>query len=802
MEKVGQTGIDKWKVAKFAIGMFCFVLAIFTFLSLFSFLFTWKKDQSLATDPELMANGLKAANWCGNLGFRWSYLLFVQLFGLGAFAIPFFFGVMGMFFWRVRGVRPLRWLFVTLLGAIVLSESVTFICSVFHWDNLFVSGAGGSYGFYVNRWLVSMLGMAGTAVLAVFLLVLWIALLNHNVIRAFDEFIDRTFIPFEPERPVRPAREPKPRKEKPQRKRSKAEPVETVSEEPPRDDEAFAAAAVSAVAAKPAAAATADGQNAPQQAYVDADGIPTEVDSDLSWIYSMPEDERKRLFDPRLELSRYQCPSLSLLKSYRDRWYEVTHEEQEENKRRIVKTLQSYKISVEKISVKVGPTVTLYSITLSEGIRIAQVRRLEEDIAVSLGAKGVRVITLADAIGIEVANARLSTVPLQTVLNSPEFKNPNMELPIALGLTVNREPFVFDLQKMPHLLIAGATGMGKSVGLNAIIASLLFTKHPAELKFVMVDPKKVELSSYSKLANHFLAMMPDAEEPIITETQRVIYTLKSLCIEMDNRYELLKMAGVRKIQEYNKKFLERRLNPQKGHQYLPYIVLIIDEFADLISTAGHEVEEPIARLAAKARAVGIHLIVATQRPTTDVITGTIKANFNSRIAFRVMSMVDSKTIIDQPGANRLIGQGDLLMMGSGIDLTRVQCAFIDTPEIDSIADAIASQNGYRHPAYLPEVPVEQEEGARDMGDMSKTDPLFEEAARIVVSSGQGSTSMLQRKLSLGYNRAGRIVDQLEAAGIVSPIENGRRTVLISDLDSLDRILAALNQAGQDNDLLF
>ena len=425
----------------------------------------------------------------------------------------------------------------------------------------------------------------------------------------------------------------------------------------------------------------------------------------------------------------------------------------------------------------------------------AAVKRLEEDIAMSMAAKGVRVLVLEGAIGIEVANERASVVPLKMILNSPQYreKSAKMELPIALGITVTNEPFFVDLAKMPHLLVAGATGQGKSVGLNCIITSLLFAKHPAEMKFVMVDPKKVELDFYRKLEKHYLAELPDAEEAVITDTTKVVHTLKSLCIEMEERYELLRKAGTRKITEYNEKFLNRRLNPLKGHKFLPYIVVVIDEFADLLMTAGREIEEPIARLAQKARAVGIHLVIATQRPTTDVITGTIKANINSRIAFKVNSAVDSKTIIDTSGAQRLIGRGDMLVIYPGEEMVRVQCALIDTAEIDRITEFIGQQRGYDHAFYLPEYVEEGEEGAASSVNLTKRDGLFEEAAKIVVQTQQGSTSLLQRKLNLGYNRAGRLIDQLEAAGIVGPSNGSKsRDVLVTDFDTLDRIIMSLD----------
>ena len=498
-------------------------------------------------------------------------------------------------------------------------------------------------------------------------------------------------------------------------------------------------------------------------------------------------------FDPRLDLSSYQAPPLTLLEDYKDKWYVVTREELEKNNRQIVKTLANYKIGITKISARVGPTVTLYEIVPAPGVRVAQIKRLEEDIQLSLAAKGVRVVTLpgTNAIGIEVANEKPSTVSMLSVLDDEKFKQQSYDLPVALGMTITNDVMHFDLAKMPHLLVAGATGQGKSVGLNAILTSLLYYKHPSEMKLVLVDPKKVELSLYSKLEKHFLAQLPDADEPVITDTQKVVYTLKSLCMEMDARYDLLKLAYVRNIKEYNEKFLSRKLNPLKGHRFLPYIVVVIDEFADLLMTAGKEIEEPIARLAQLARAIGIHLVIATQRPTTSVITGNIKANFPARIAFMVRSSVDSRTILDQTGANQLIGRGDMLISIGG-ELTRVQCAFIDTKEVERVVDFIAEQRGYTTAHYLPEYVGEDKEDDGGVGevDLNRRDSLFEDAAKLVVMHQQGSTSLIQRKMNLGYNRAGRIMDQLEAAGIVGPYEGSKaRQVLVGDLSELDARLA-------------
>lgn len=500
-------------------------------------------------------------------------------------------------------------------------------------------------------------------------------------------------------------------------------------------------------------------------------------------------------YDPHLDLKDYQMPSLDILRDWEEKNVRVTKEELIENKDRIVKTLRDYGIEIVGISASPGPTVTLYEIKPAPGVRISKIKSLEDDIALSLAALGIRIIAPIpgkSAVGIEVPNAKPQIVSMKTMLSSDQFVNSGkMELPIALGKTISNEPYVTDLAKMPHLLMAGATGTGKSVGLNAIIASLLYKKHPSELKFVMVDPKKVELSLYSKIERHYLAKMPDETDAIITDVKKVVRTLNSLCIEMDQRYDLLKQAGVRKITEYNDKFKKRRLNPQNGHRYLPYIVLVIDEFADLIMTAGKEVELPICRLAQLARAVGIHLIIATQRPTTNIITGTIKTNFPARIAFRVTSAIDSRTILDTGGANQLIGRGDMLISLAGSDMVRIQCALIETEEIDQLADQIGMQRGYPDGFILPEYLDENEAPNKDF-DPRQKDAMFEECARLVVASQFGSTSLLQRKLQLGYNRAGRIMDQLEAAGIVGPYNGSKaREVLVKDEVSLQDILRSL-----------
>lgn len=766
------------------LGLLCVAVTVIVTASLISYAFSWKADYSLKTDPQMWRETVQTQNICGKMGYLISDFLVGKLFGLGAYCIPVFLVALTVACFRIRKVKLLRTFLLCLMGCIVISLAAAYVSGF--WDKFVLStGAGGSYGYFANKWLGSTVGRLGAGLIIGLLLILWLVLCSRKVALAIDNLIYRTF-----------HRNPK---EEAVEEDSRFEDTFVLGE--PEDEPSVSISVEDTVPAyEPAVPEEPEevidlGVEEKPAAGIASDVKITVEQGGFNPEENIGEDDMDHLYNPRLDLSKYEFPSVSLLDDYRDKWYEISLDEMERNKNRIVHTLGTYKIRVDSISAKKGPTVTLYKIRLAEGTRIAQVKKLEEDIAMSLAAKGVRVLVLEDAIGIEVANEKPSVVPLKMILNSPQYreKSAKMELPVALGITVTNEPFFLDLAKMPHLLVAGATGMGKSVGLNAIIASLLYAKHPSEMKFVMVDPKKVELDFYAALEKHYLAVLPDADEVIITDTTKVVHTLRSLCTEMDERYDLLRDGGVRKITEYNEKFLNRMLNPLKGHKYLPYIVVVIDEFADLLMTAGREIEEPIARLAQKARAVGIHLVIATQRPTTDVITGTIKANFNSRIAFKVNSGVDSKTIIDSSGAQRLIGRGDMLVLYPGSDMVRVQCALIETAEIERITKFIGNQRGYSHPFWLPEYHDESEESAAGSVNLTKRDALFEEAAKILVQTQQGSTSMLQRKLNLGYNRAGRLVDQLEAAGIVGPANGSKsRDVLVSDFDTLDRILESLD----------
>ncbi len=797
-------------------GLTSFAIAVYTLVSLLSYLFTWAADQSLFADNNVLGTMVSVENDGGKIGLVWADFLISKLFGLGAFIIPVFFGGVSLFCLKIRKIRILRFFFISLFGCIIVSVAFSYIFSFTSLDSWFGNGAGGSYGHYVTEWLKEMLGNIGAAAVVFIALIGWTITINYRIVSKFNAWIDKITTP-------------RPKKEKPKKsvvqeiKVSGNTDIEENTDLPSNEqlEVAFENEAIKKREDVPFEVRDELEEEEGDDDIIDLSGgevkieEPQETESELEvistpdapvvndiaeevpqpkkeddFLSELSEDELRTLFDPRLDLSSYEAPHLGLLEDYKDKWYEVSREELEKNKNQIVRTLRNFKIEIQRIAARVGPTVTLYEIVPAPGVKVSAIKRLEADIQLSLAARGVRVVALpgTNAIGIEVANEKPSVVSMLSVLDDPSFKEAKYDLPVALGKTITNEVLSFDLAKMPHLLVAGATGQGKSVGLNAILTSLLYKKHPSELKLVLVDPKKVELSLYSKLEKHFLAQLPDADEPVITDTQKVEYTLKSLCSEMDSRYDLLKIAGVRNIKEYNEKFLQRRLNPMKGHRFLPYIVVIIDEFADLLMTAGKNIEEPIARLAQLARAIGIHLVIATQRPTTTVITGNIKANFPARIAFMVRSSIDSKTILDEVGANQLIGRGDMLI-STGADLKRVQCALIETKEVERIVDFIGDQRGYTTPYYLPEYTGEDNgDSGATVGavDLAKRDALFEEAAKLVVMHQQGSTSLIQRKMNLGYNRAGRIMDQLEVAGIVGPFEGSKaRQVLILDLTELD-----------------
>ncbi len=769
----------KDKRLKIIFGIAITIFSLFLMVAMISYLFTWKSDQSFLKENVFSSPEISVENWSGKSGAWLADLLINRGFGIASFSIPLILSLIGLVFLNIPVNRLFRRIIITSVITIYLSVLLGYFFDI---SNGFLgSGPGGRHGLYVSRWLNAFMGKLGTGfLLAVFLFGMIIFTNEHAL-----EWIKRTLA-----RILKLSHGKDDAYDRKESLTGLSEDNETADEQD--DDLVF-----ETEFPRPESENT---ENPKDWDNVQQDEEQHDDDFEIERTTEEDQTEEDMLnleledYDPTLELSDYKLPTLDLLEKHDEGNSSVTNEELISNKNKIVETLAHYKIQIDKIKATIGPTVTLYEIVPAPGVRIARIKNLEDDIALSLSALGIRIIAPIPGkgtIGIEVPNQKPEIVSMRSILGSRKFQESDHELAIAIGKTISNETYVFDLAKMPHLLIAGATGQGKSVGLNAIIASLLYKKHPAQIKFVLVDPKKVELTLYSKLENHFLAKIPDTEEPIITDTQKVIYTLNSLTIEMDQRYLLLKLAQVRNIKEYNQKFIKRRLNPEKGHRYLPYIVLIIDEFADLIMTAGREVEVPLARLAQVARAVGIHLVIATQRPTTNIITGSIKANFPARIAFRVTSMIDSRTIIDIPGANQLVGRGDMLM-APGSDITRLQCAFIDIPEIERITDYIHSQAGFSTPFYLPEYTGEGEGDLLEI-DLSKKDPLFDDAARLVVTHQSGSTSLLQRKFSIGYNRAGKIMDQLEAAGIVGPPEGSKpRQVFYTDMTSLEHYLLSLN----------
>ena len=738
------------------------LLALLLTIAFVSYLYSWKADYS--TLGALTDRTVVAQNVLNKLGALISHFFIYQGVGLGAFLIPYLIGLSGykLFFnGSTKGlISSWAWGIAHILW--------TCLAFGYVWTEFPI--LSGIIGFEIHSFAVIYIGRLGLLAILSFLflcfivielgwtpekMALWFQSLKKTETQKTNEEIADEGIEID---------------------------LDSVSKAPPSTENSEEEIALD------------NSTDKEETAVLDTDPIAMEIEAPVE--ESVEEElsktlvEKQGFFDPTLELSNFKRPGIDLLKDYGDSGITINQEELEANKNKIVDTLNNYKIGIANIKATIGPTVTLYEIVPDAGIRISKIKNLEDDIALSLSALGIRIIAPIPGkgtIGIEVPNQKPSIVSMRSVISASKFQNAEMELPIALGKTISNETFVVDLAKMPHLLMAGATGQGKSVGLNAVLTSLLYKKHPAEVKFVLVDPKKVELNIYNKIERHYLAKLPDTEEAIITDNTKVINTLNSLCIEMDNRYELLKNAMCRNLKEYNKKFRERKLNPNEGHSYLPYIVLVVDEFADLIMTAGKEVETPIARLAQLARAIGIHLIIATQRPSVNVITGIIKANFPARIAFRVTSKIDSRTILDSGGADQLIGRGDMLYT-QGNELTRIQCAFVDTPEVERIAAYVGGQKGYADAHLLPEYVGEESQSNLDI-DISERDALFREAAEVIVTAQQGSASLLQRKLKLGYNRAGRIIDQMEAAGVVGPFEGSKaRQVLVSDFAALDRLL--------------
>ena len=795
------TGFDMFKNEKlnFIVGLILLSLGIFMIVAFVSFINTGNIDLSMIESPrpgEVMNEKGEFVNSCGSLGAYIAYFFMKRCFGLAAFAIPFFLILASLKMMRVYTIVLSKWFLGTSIVMIWASVTLAKFLSPIFTDSCY--NPGGDHGKYACQWTENLVGAPGLTALLLITAIAFLTYLSMETIYVIRKILNPSLIFNKVKFEVSGG------------KHEDVANMEIITTQP--DPKVFDDPEQQTVECDSDNTNENKVDNTPiddiKKETTDENVAPEEEDGDIKLDVEEMKDEVKasgkslvtvgnkemEAYDPKLDLENYRYPTLDLLKHYdNDGKPYIDMEEQNANKNRIVEVLRNFGVEISSIKATVGPTITLYEITPAQGVRISKIRNLEDDIALSLSALGIRIIAPIPGkgtIGIEVPNAKPNIVSMESILNSKKFQESQMELPCAVGKTITNEVFMFDLAKIPHLLVAGATGQGKSVGLNAIITSLLYKKHPAELKIVLIDPKKVEFSIYTPLEKHFLAMVPDeGAEPIITDVTKVVRTLNSLCKEMDTRYDLLKLAGARNIKEYNKKFKDRQLNPQNGHKFMPYIVVVIDEFGDLIMTAGKEIELPIARIAQLARAVGIHMVIATQRPTTTIITGNIKANFPGRIAFKVSAMIDSKTILDRPGANQLIGRGDMLFL-NGNEPVRVQCAFVDTPEVERINQFIAQQQGYVTPFELPEPDTGDGEmgGAADV-DMQHLDPLFEDAARVIVLSQSGSTSLIQRKFSIGYNRAGRIMDQMEKAGIVGVASGSKpREVLIQDEMSLENLL--------------
>lgn len=807
------SGILKSGTLRFVIGITMVAVSILMGLAFTSYFATGKEDQSIldhASRDETFDINNNIDNLIGPWGAKVADFLMNGCFGIPAYLIPVFLLLAGVALMRIYRVRLLKWFFNFTYIMVWFSVCLAFIenytpLAILPDDYNFIH-PGGMHGDYICRYLTSQVGIPGLAIILVLSAILYGVYLTTRTIALVRAI-------FHPKTKLAELGKDLPAYQQENSEEDTEEETENTTEEDtdpipaPEDPKEVTIdltpgidpATGQPVATTPSVPVTPeDTTAAPETPVSEKNTVSSPTTTDGLIINPTNEEEKATAeqmapYNPRLDLENYKFPTISLLDRREDTAPTVNMAEQNANKERITTVLKTFGVEISSIRATIGPTVTLYEITPAEGVRIAKIRNLEDDIALSLSAMGIRIIAPIPGkgtIGIEVPNKNPHIVSMESILNSKKFQETKFELPIALGKTITNEVYMTDLAKAPHILVAGATGQGKSVGLNAIITSLLYKKHPSELKFVMVDPKKVEFSIYAPIEKHFLAKVADDDEdPVITDVTKVIKTLKSLCKEMDDRYDLLKMAKARNIKEYNEKFKSRRLNPNDGHRFLPYIVVIIDEFGDLIMTAGKEIELPIARIAQLARAVGIHMIIATQRPTTNIITGTIKANFPMRIAFKVMSVTDSRTILDRSGANRLIGRGDMLVT-SGADPIRVQCAFVDTDEIERISDYISKQQGYTSAFELPDVPIDSDAGGSTSsgngGGNGMKDPLFEEAARLIVIHQQGSTSLIQRKFSIGYNRAGRLMDQLEHAGIVGPANGSKaRAVLCSTEADLD-----------------
>ncbi|CAM3114262.1 DNA translocase FtsK [Kaistella daneshvariae] len=796
-------------------GILFLLISVVAALSFISYLMNWKADQSQA--GTMLDKTIKSSNIFGKIGDWLGNIFIFESIGVAAFLVAFLFFVCGLIILKKNYFKPWK----------TIGHSLFFICWLPIFFGAITKGEGvlsGVYGFQIMDFLNSVIGTAGLWLVILVSIALYFILefnlnpsnikskltdLNDNTVGRVKGMLPKSAESFEADEELEKVSE-------------EDSPLITVTESAGIRNENIATQVKNSVpepefeTIKTPNQTSFDGETSGNSLNLNLqttspilENLPVEEEINFKVEVAKPVDipdesdlksqeliDKHGYYDHKLDLAKFQMPPIDLLRDYGNEEISINKDELEENKNKIVGLLKNFNVGIAEIKATIGPTVTLYEIVPEAGIRVASIKKLQDDIALNLSALGIRIIAPMPGkgtIGIEVPRKNPSMVSMRSVIASQKFQNTDMDLPVVFGKTISNEIFMADLSKMPHLLMAGATGQGKSVGINAILTSLLYKKHPSELKFVMVDPKKVELSLYSKIERHYLAKLPDGEDAIITDTHKVINTLNSLCIEMDQRYDLLKNAFCKNLKEYNKKFSERKLNPENGHRYLPYIVLVVDEFADLIMTAGKEVELPIARLAQLARAVGIHLIVATQRPSVNVITGMIKANFPARAAFRVISSVDSRTILDSPGADQLIGKGDMLYF-NGNEIMRLQCAFVDTPEVEKIAEFIGEQKGYASAFMLPEYSSEDSSSTVAAFDPNEKDVLFEDAARIIVSTQQGSTSMLQRQLKLGYNRAGRIMDQLESSGVVGGFNGAKaREVLISDLNSLEQFLENLRK---------
>lgn len=779
--------------AQVILGLVCIMFAFYMLLAFVSFFFTGDMDQSVIeriTEKDMANQDGEFANHAGSIGARMAFFWINDCFGISAFMIPLFLLMLGFKLVRAYKISIWKWFISFSIIMFWFSIALAYFATPF-FDESFIK-PGGEHGVYVSKWITGQIGAPGLIIGLITVALIFLIYLSNETINLIRDILNPTRwfakIPLNVKVADGESNEAE--------KLILEEGEENFVEEPEVEPEPETPAPTVDLSTK-----TEPAKEEPKEPKeTKLPPLPTDPDFRVTITEENVKADKllSQPYDPTKDLENYKLPTINLLKDYGQQKVTVDMVEQNQNKDKIIRVLSSFGVEISSIQATVGPTITLYEITPAEGVRISKIKNLEDDIALSLAALGIRIIAPIPGkgtIGIEVPNKNAQIVPMRDIINSKKFQESKMDLPVAFGKTITNEIFMVDLAKAPHMLVAGATGMGKSVGLNAIVTSLLYKKHPAELKFVIIDPKKVEFSVYTPIEKHFLAKLPDSDDAIITDVNKVVMTLKSLCQEMDERYILLQRAGVRNIKEYNAKFINRKLNPEHGHRFLPYIVVIIDEFGDLIMTAGREVELPICRLAQLARAIGIHCIIATQRPTTNIITGTIKANFPARVAFRVSDMMNSRVILDRSGAQQLIGRGDMLYL-QGSEPIRVQCAFIDTPEVEAINNYISKQQGYPEAFMLPEVFEEPQDGGNGSQrgvNVGELDGLFREAAALVVTYQQGSTSLIQRKFSIGYNRAGRLMDQLERAGVVGAANGSKaREVLIGSEQELETLLQSMN----------